>query len=455
MSTNDDALGIDRSPLDIAEQAFQMLACPPSGLTIDGRKLGQELPRRRLSLIEVRDLLITVTYSNTTRDAVWRTLLSRARQDGPQWLVGAVGVAVPALRGISGRICRGYVAGDPEDIDTEVLTAFIEAVRTVDMDRPNVFPRLCTMAKRAGERARENAEAGASRHFPLQESAPPSPPWGHPDLVLIDAVAKGVISEVDAELIGMTRLEKRTLTDAANELGLSMEAAKKRRQRSEPILVEAILNGEVEAATSLTISSAIPRGVGEGIPKTSVRSRTSDTQPVTTTTKGGWGSLTGSARTPYGLIGWPRTFLAHGVVSQPNLPRKPRRQLRRHIVRALIVIGITAAVIAAVVVVALADNDSLHVATMSWSGGTPVAAPPTSPDQLGRVFTNLRNWIIGLLATLATLMLTLGGLRYLVAGGDPGEIQKAKGAFKAAALGYALAVLAPLFVNVLKRIVGE
>lgn len=450
MSTNDDAFGIDRSPLDIAEQAFQMLACPPSGLTIDGRKLGQELPRRRLSLIEVKDLLTTVTYSSTTRDAVWRMLLSRARQDGPQWLVGAVGVAIPALRGISGRICRGYVAGDPEDIDTEVLTAFIEAVRTVDMGRPNVFPRLCTMAKRAGERARENAEAGAARHFPLQESAPPSPPWGHPDLVLIDAVAKGVISEVDAELIGITRLEKRTLTDAANELGLTMEAAKKRRQRSEPILVEAILNGEVEAATSLTISSAIPRGVEEEIPTTSVRSRTSDTQPVTTTTKGGWGSLTGSARTPYGLIGWPRTFLAHGVVSQPDLPRKPRRQRRRHIVRVLIVIGITAAVIAA-----LADHDSLHVATMSWSGGTPLAAPPTSPDQLGRVFTNLRNWIIGLLATLATLMLTLGGLRYLVAGGDPGEIQKAKGAFKAAALGYALAVLAPLFVNVLKRIVGE
>ncbi|WP_086567171.1 pilin [Streptosporangium minutum] len=75
-------------------------------------------------------------------------------------------------------------------------------------------------------------------------------------------------------------------------------------------------------------------------------------------------------------------------------------------------------------------------------------------DQLGTVFTNIRTSLVGLLVTLAMLMLTIGGLRYLVAGGDPGEVQKAKVALKAAALGYGLAMLAPLFVNVLKRIVG-
>ncbi|MEW9532817.1 hypothetical protein [Microbispora sp. NPDC049125] len=452
MSTNrPDTASVDWSPLDIAEHAFQMLACAPSHLAIDGKKLGHGLPRRRLSLIEVRDVLIHPSCSNAARDAVWRLLVTRARQDGPQWLVSAVGVAVPALRGISGRICRGYVARDPEDIDTEVLTAFIEAIRTVDIERPNVFPRMCTAAKQAGERARENAEAGAARRFPLQDSAPPVAPWGHPDLVLIDAVAKGVISEVDAELIGMTRLEKRTLADAARQLGLTTEAAKKRRQRSEPILVEAVLSGEVEAATSLTISSSPSREMEEEVPTTSAQSRLSDTQPDITTTKGGWGSPTGSARSSYGLTGWPKTFISHGIVSRQALPRQPRRRLRRHIVRAVIVAGFAVAVIAIVMATARADTGS--VAVMPWRG-TRAASPPTSPDQLGRVFTNLRNWIIGLLATLATLMLTIGGLRYLVAGGDPGEIQKAKAAFKAAALGYGLAVLAPLFVNVLKRVVG-
>ncbi|WP_405087760.1 pilin [Microbispora sp. NBC_01389] len=412
--------------MDIAERAFRMLACAPSSLAVDGRQVGHDLPRRRMLLIELRDVLIHPSCSNAARDAVWRLLVARARQNGPQWMVSAVGVAVPALRGISGRICRGYVAGDAEDIDTEVLTAFIEAIRTVDFDRPGVFPRMCAVAKRAGERARENAEAGVARGFPLQESAPPAVPWGHPDLVLLDAVAKGVISEVDAELIGMTRLEKRTLADAAREFGLTTEAAKKRRQRCEPILVDAILSGEVEAATSLTISPAPSRGVEEDVSMISARSRSSDTQPETATRKGGRGSLTGSARIPH----------------LPAL-RKPRR----HVVRVLLVVGIAVAIVAVLVAAAVADGGNATAVIRA-------AAPPTRPDQLEKVFTNLRNWIVGLLATLATLMFTIGGLRYLVAGGDPGEVQKAKVAFKAAALGYALAVLAPLFVNVLRHVVG-
>jgi hypothetical protein len=70
------------------------------------------------------------------------------------------------------------------------------------------------------------------------------------------------------------------------------------------------------------------------------------------------------------------------------------------------------------------------------------------------VITNLRNWIIGLLAALATLFLTFGGLRYLMAGGDPGEVEAAKRALKAAAIGYGLAILAPVIVTVLQGIVG-
>ncbi|WP_455432209.1 pilin [Streptomyces violascens] len=70
------------------------------------------------------------------------------------------------------------------------------------------------------------------------------------------------------------------------------------------------------------------------------------------------------------------------------------------------------------------------------------------------VINNLRNWIVGLLAGLATLFLTFGGLRYLMAGGDPGEVEAAKRALKAAAIGYGLAVLAPVLVTVLQGIVG-
>ncbi|MEU8974824.1 pilin [Streptomyces monashensis] len=70
------------------------------------------------------------------------------------------------------------------------------------------------------------------------------------------------------------------------------------------------------------------------------------------------------------------------------------------------------------------------------------------------VITNLRNWIVGMLAGLATLFLTFGGLRYLMAGGDPGEVESAKRGLKAAAIGYGLAILAPVIVTVLQGIVG-
>ncbi|MEV0386872.1 pilin [Nonomuraea sp. NPDC050643] len=73
---------------------------------------------------------------------------------------------------------------------------------------------------------------------------------------------------------------------------------------------------------------------------------------------------------------------------------------------------------------------------------------------LNQVIDNLRNVIIGLLVALATLFLTVGGVRYILAGGDPGEVEAAKKTLRYAALGYGIAVLAPLLVTVLKGIVG-
>jgi hypothetical protein len=82
----------------------------------------------------------------------------------------------------------------------------------------------------------------------------------------------------------------------------------------------------------------------------------------------------------------------------------------------------------------------------------PQAADAAS--SLNQVIENLRTWLIGLLVALATLLLTIGGVRYLLAGGDPGGLEKAKGTIKAALAGYALAALAPVLVTVLKHIVG-
>ena len=85
------------------------------------------------------------------------------------------------------------------------------------------------------------------------------------------------------------------------------------------------------------------------------------------------------------------------------------------------------------------------------SGSVVVLGLAQSVEQ---VVDNLRNWLVGILAGLATLYLTLGAVRYVMAGGDPGEVERAKTAFRSAGIGYALALLAPLVVQVLKQIVG-
>ncbi|SEN79068.1 pilin [Nonomuraea pusilla] len=83
-----------------------------------------------------------------------------------------------------------------------------------------------------------------------------------------------------------------------------------------------------------------------------------------------------------------------------------------------------------------------------------IPAHAAAPSSLNGVIENLRNVIVGLLVALATLFLTVGGVRYILAGGDPGEVEAAKKTLRYAALGYGIAVLAPLLVSILKGIVG-
>jgi len=87
-----------------------------------------------------------------------------------------------------------------------------------------------------------------------------------------------------------------------------------------------------------------------------------------------------------------------------------------------------------------------------------LAAPPpdvlAAPKSLPEVINGLKLWIMGILAAVATLFLVIGGLRYMTAGGDPAQAEQAKGNFKAALMGYALAVLAPVILQVLQGILG-
>lgn len=91
--------------------------------------------------------------------------------------------------------------------------------------------------------------------------------------------------------------------------------------------------------------------------------------------------------------------------------------------------------------------------TVAVLTASPAYADPAT-QHLNQILDGATTWLMGILAAVATLFLTVGGVRYVMAGGDPGEVEKAKGSFKSAGIGYALAALAPIVVAILKGILG-
>jgi hypothetical protein len=73
---------------------------------------------------------------------------------------------------------------------------------------------------------------------------------------------------------------------------------------------------------------------------------------------------------------------------------------------------------------------------------------------LSAVLDRARLVLVGLLVGLATLQLTIAGVRYSAAAGEPEQLDKAKKGVKAAAIGYGLAALAPPLVGLLKWVIG-
>ncbi len=226
----------DALPFDVAEIALGHLVADPHPLCADGAVIGHGLPWGLIPINRLRVLLLHPSTDYAARDATWRYLITRARGDGPAWVVAVAGVALPGLRAAAARLGRDHL--DPADVQAELLTGFLTAVHGIDLDERRVCARLCNaayVAARAALACREPASCGELDL--LTSSAAPPEQFGHPDLVLARAVAAGVITAVEADLIGTTRLEDVTIDEYARRAGWSYQAACKKRQRAERRLV--------------------------------------------------------------------------------------------------------------------------------------------------------------------------------------------------------------------------
>ncbi|MEU5726838.1 pilin [Micromonospora sp. NPDC047738] len=121
-----------------------------------------------------------------------------------------------------------------------------------------------------------------------------------------------------------------------------------------------------------------------------------------------------------------------------RIPARLRALTRSRTVRRAAVTG--------VVVLLLSVPTAAHAAPVDPKDGGPYPLPV--------VIGNLQTWVMGILAALATLFLVLAGVYWATAGGDPAQVDKAKAALKNALIGYGLAVLAPILLQVVRGIVG-
>ena len=95
-----------------------------------------------------------------------------------------------------------------------------------------------------------------------------------------------------------------------------------------------------------------------------------------------------------------------------------------------------------------------YACAVTATGALVLAPAALGPTDLNTVIGNLELWLSGLLASLATVFLITGGVRYVMAGGDPVKLERAKSAIAGAAVGYGFALFAPVAVTIIQQIVG-
>ncbi|MBG0568211.1 hypothetical protein [Actinoplanes aureus] len=238
------------SPLDAVDATFVALTTGDKPLLLDLEPLreGTDLPESGLSLPALRRWLLSHPHSYEARDAVWRELIRRARLEGPAWVIAATAMALPALRRYAGQLRRGW-GGDAHDLDAEILTGFLTALRDrVDLCRPAPYASLCRAAWRAGYELhqRDGAEA-----IPLPAEVldhvtgprTPKRPWGHPDLLVRRAVELGIVDACDEQPYIDLRLGHRAIEPIAARLGIEVVTLRRRIQRIDVRIAEAVSDG--------------------------------------------------------------------------------------------------------------------------------------------------------------------------------------------------------------------
>ncbi|MEU2063185.1 hypothetical protein [Streptomyces sp. NPDC013455] len=129
---------------------------PLTGLRLDD---GSGTAGTELTPAEARGLLYDRSAPDAVRAALWHRIAVLSREDtgGEGWRLGAVWLALPGLRRHAATIVHRF-GTDRDDVEAEMLTAFLEALRTIEPHTPDpgsvLLRSACSRAWEAARRAR-------------------------------------------------------------------------------------------------------------------------------------------------------------------------------------------------------------------------------------------------------------------------------------------------------------
>jgi hypothetical protein len=230
------------SHLDVIERRFLAMASGPDPLKLDCAALGCGLPAAELPLDEVRVLLLKRRTSWVSKDAVWQELVKRAHATPEPWTTVTAGMMVPGLKHIGGKLGCRY-PGDRNDLDSEVLEGFLQALDVVDAQAPKVYAQLYWAAFRRGHEACNRERRLAASRGELTEMIADRPPAsGHPDLVLAGAVLSGAVTPQEADLVSDVLLDHNDRLAVAKRCGVSRHQVASQLNAASRHLADYLLN---------------------------------------------------------------------------------------------------------------------------------------------------------------------------------------------------------------------
>lgn len=113
---------------------------------------GKDLPSHGVRLREMRDLLDDPRTDPRVCAATWVRLVRNAQALPSVWEYAALWAMLPKLRGITQRLYHLWQV-DVQDIRSDVIVGFLEALRRVDPERPNLRAHLWWSAFRHAHEA--------------------------------------------------------------------------------------------------------------------------------------------------------------------------------------------------------------------------------------------------------------------------------------------------------------